>query len=110
MKGVFKKNNKKPESFFDSVEHSLKQTVSVFMRVLGPALAISLYCLLGLHVHAFFWIIAPLLKKRLGVVMGLAWIAIGLSLLYNIVFNHLLAMLIKPSGPKSLKKIERLRQ
>jgi hypothetical protein len=43
-----------------------------------------------------------LLKKRLGVTFGLIWIGIGLSLLYNIIFNHFMAMIIKPGGPKEL--------
>ena len=72
-------------------------------------LVIGLYLILGLHVYAFFWIIVPLLKKRLGN-FGLVWIAIGLSILYNIVFNHIMAVIVKPSGPKDLKNIENLRQ
>lgn len=81
----------------------------MFMRILGPALVGGLYIVLALHVHAFFWVILPLLKKRLGM-FGLVWIAIGLSLLYNIVYNHLMAVLIKPSGPKDLKLVEHLRK
>jgi len=49
------------------------------------------------------------LKKRLGVFFGLVWISIGLSLLYNIVFNHFFAMIIKPGSPKDLEANEKLR-
>jgi hypothetical protein len=112
MKGgvVRAKKKKAPETFFDAFEKPLKHTMGLLMRFLGPTLAVSLYVVLGLHVHAFFWIIVPLLKKRLGTVLGMVWVAIGLMLLYNIVFNHIMAMLIKPSGPRSLKMIEKLRQ
>lgn len=112
MKRVIPTNKKKkaPKTMFDSVEDSLKIIMSVFFQFMGPVLAVALYFVLGLHVHAFFWIIVPLLKKRLGTELGLAWIAIGLVLVYNIVFNHLMAMTIKPSGPKSLKMIEKLRE
>lgn len=97
------------ETFFDTLEAHLKRATSMFMRTLGPTLVVGLYLVLALHVHAFFWVILPLLKKRLGM-FGLVWIAIGLSLLYNIVYNHLMAVLIKPSGPKDLKLVEHLRK
>ena len=54
-------------------------------------------------------VIAPLLKKRLGTELGLIWCVIGLVLVYNIVYNHFFAMLLKPGGPKDLRDIERLR-
>jgi len=79
------------------------------MRVLGWALALGLYVLLGTHVYAFFHLIATVLKKRLGTYFGILWTAIGLCLLYNIIFNHFLAMMIKPGGPDDLEKIEKLR-
>ena len=87
----------------------MADTFSFFIIGLGPMLVAGLYVILGLHVYSFFWIILPLLKKRLGN-FGLVWIAIGLSLLYNIVFNHLMAVLVKPGSPKDLKRIEGLRQ
>ena len=104
------RKKKAPKALFDSVEVSLGIIMSSFFRIMGPLLAITLYFVLGLQVHAFFWIIVPLLKKRLGTELGLAWIAIGLVVLYNIVFNHIMAMTIKATGPKSLKLIEKLRQ
>lgn len=30
--------------------------------------------------------------------------------MYNIVFNHALAMIVKPNGPKDLRKVENLRE
>ena len=73
-------------------------------------LCLTTYVLLGLNIYAYFSVIAPLLKKRLGVVFGLTWVAIGMALLYNIVFNHFFAMLIKPGCPVDLKDNERLRK
>ena len=80
------------------------------MRLLGLGLSFGLYALLSVHVYAFFGIIAPVLKKRIGTPFGLLWCAIGLSLLYNIIFNHFLAMTVKAGSPKDLIKIEKLRK
>jgi hypothetical protein len=38
------------------------------------------------------------------------WQSIGLILLYNVVYNHFLAMIIKPGGPKEQRLIENLRK
>lgn len=80
------------------------------MRILGLVLSIATYVILTLHVYGFFTVIARVIKKRLGVFFGLVWISIGLSLLYNIVFNHFFAMIIKPSGPRDLLENELLRK
>ena len=69
------------------------------MRILSPCLVIGLYGLIGLHIYAYFTVVTPLLKDRLGTTLGLMWIVVGLSLVYNVVFNHFLAMIIKPGGP-----------
>ena len=55
-------------------------------------------------------VIAPLLKKRFGTYFGLIWLSIGLVLCYNILYNHFLAMIIKPGNVKDLKMIEQMRQ
>jgi len=65
---------------------------------------------LSLHVYAYFEVIAVVLKRRVGTPFGLVWVAIGLSLLYNIIFNHFLAMTVKPGSPKDLIKVEKLRK
>ena len=88
----------------------MNSTFSFSMRVLGLALSMGLYVLLGVHVYAFFGVIAVVLRKRLGVYFGLVWCSIGLALLYNIVFNHFFAMTIRPGGPSDLGRIEKLRK
>ena len=50
-----------------------------------------------------------MLFKRIGAFSTLIWMAIGLVLLYNICYNHILACLVKPGGPKGLRKVENLR-
>jgi len=80
------------------------------MRLLGLGLSMGLYALLSLHVYAYFEVIAVVLKRRVGTPFGLVWVAIGLSLLYNIIFNHFLAMTLKPGSPKDLIKVEKLRK
>jgi hypothetical protein len=84
--------------------------MSMGMYMLGICLTSGLYILIGVHTYAFFTVIAPVLRKRLGIPFGLLWCAIGLSLLYNICFNHLLAMLIGPGCPKDLYEIEKKRK
>ena len=69
------------------------------MRAFGWGLGIGLYALLYFHVHIYFSLICSVQKKRLGVTFSLVWVAIGLSLLYNIIWNHFLAMMIKPGSP-----------
>ena len=73
------------------------------VRLLGPLFVIGFYALLGLHVYAYFAVIMFVIKKRLGTIFGLVWIAIGLSLLYNIIYNHFFATVIKAGSPSDLK-------
>ena len=73
------------------------------MRLMGPLFVLGFYMLLGLHVYAYFTVIIYVLKKRLGTVFGLLWVAIGLTLAYNIAYNHFMATFIKPGCPKDLK-------
>ena len=87
-----------------------ESTLTYFMRFLGWALALALYGLLYFHTHIFFTVIAAVMKKRLGVTFGLVWMGIGLCILYNIIWNHFLAMVIKPGSPLLLQKIENLRK
>ena len=62
-------------------------------------MALFLYFLIGLHFYAFIEVLCPLMKARLGTELGLTWIAVGLVILFNILFNHFWAMTIKPGGP-----------
>ena len=72
-------------------------------------MVISLHGLIGLHVYSYFsYIIGPL-KRRLGTAASLGWLAIGLTLLFNIIFNHTMAMVVKPGSPKDLRRVENLR-
>jgi hypothetical protein len=52
----------------------------------------------------------PPLKRRLGIQFALVWIGIGLALLYNIVHNHVLAVMVKPGSPGDIKIVEALRE
>ena len=77
---------------------------ALYMRygctIIGAALCLALYALIGVHFYAFIVIMCPLLKGRLGVELGMVWVAVGLILLYNILFNHFWAMVIKPGTTK----------
>ena len=80
------------------------------MKVLGPVMVIMLYGLIYVHIDVFFRHITGLLFKRLSAELTLLWIGIGLILLYNIVFNHVLASIIKPGGPKDQRIVESYRE
>jgi hypothetical protein len=73
------------------------------VRLMGPFFVVGFYILLGLHVYAYFTVILTVLKKRVGVIFGMVWIAIGLVIVYNIAYNHFFACMIKPGGPSDLK-------
>ena len=95
--------------FLDKVEKVVTKGGSIVMRILGPILVISLYCIVVLHIYAYFLVISPLLKNRIGTPLGLLWIVVGLSLVYNIVFNHFMAVILKPGGPLDTRMIEKMR-
>ena len=73
------------------------------MRLIGPLFIVFFYLILSVHIYAHFAVVLFVLKKRLGVIFGLLWVAIGASLFYNIVYNQIFAMLVKAGGPKDLK-------
>ncbi len=73
------------------------------MRLIGPLFIVFFYLMLSVHIYAHFAVVLFVLKKRLGVIFGLLWVAIGASLFYNIVYNQIFAMIVKPGGPKDLK-------
>jgi hypothetical protein len=73
------------------------------VRILGPLFVLGFYALLGLHIYTYFAVIIYVLKRRLGTIFGLIWVAIGLSLAYNISYNHFFATFLKPGSPTDLK-------
>jgi anionic cell wall polymer biosynthesis LytR-Cps2A-Psr (LCP) family protein len=64
---------------------------------------LGFYALMGIHVYAYFTVVLYVLRKRLGTIFGLIWVAIGLSLVYNIAWNHFFATFLKPGSPGDLK-------
>lgn len=78
--------------------------------ILGPIMVFGLYLLLGLHVYTCFVYLFALLGKRIGSWQSICWEAIGLVILYNIIYNHILATIVKPNGPRDLRKVEKLRE
>ena len=76
------------------------------MKTIGITLVLLLYFLIGLHCYTFFGFMIEPLKRRLGVEFSLLWIGIGLALLYNVWYNHFLAMIVKPGSPADLKGVE----
>ena len=88
----------------------LSTCYSFTMQVAGTLMCMATYTLMCLNVHGFFLVVMPLLKKRLGVFFGLTWVAVGISLFYNMAWNHFFAMIIKPGCPKDLMDNEQLRK
>jgi hypothetical protein len=78
-------------------------SLRLMLKVMGPILVISVYCIVGLHLYAYLWFIMRVLPRRLGTEFAYVWASIGLILVYNIVYNHFLATVVKPSGPADLR-------
>lgn len=97
------------QTFLDKVEGSAIWVGGFAMRLLGPCLVFGLYALVAMHVYAYFTVITPLLKNRIGTELGIVWIIVGLTLVYNIVFNHFYAVILKPGSPVDTKMIEKMR-
>ena len=91
-------------------QNFIKPCVKYLWIVLGPIMVIGLYSLLILHTYIYFTLIVSPVRMKLGTWPALGWIAIGITLLFNIVFNHILATLIKPNGPRELRQVESLRE
>ena len=72
------------------------------MRIIGPCFCCGFYYLMAKHTWVFLTIICPVLRKRLGFTFGLIWTVIGVVITYNVVWNHMLAMCLKPGSPKDL--------
>ena len=53
-------------TFLDQVEKSALWIGGFAMRLLGPCLVAGLYAIVALHVYAYFTVITPLLKNRIG--------------------------------------------
>ena len=63
---------------------------------------VGFYYLMGYHTWIFLTVICPVLRKRLGAGFGMTWTLIGVIITYNVVWNHMLAMCIKPGSPADL--------
>ena len=72
------------------------------MRIAGPIFVIGFYYLMLYHTWAFLTIIATVLRKRVGTEFAVLWTMIGIAITYNVVWNHALAMILKPGSPKDL--------
>ena len=72
------------------------------MRVAGPLFVAGFYYLMVYHTWVFLTIIATVMRVRLGTEMAVVWTAIGIVITYNVVWNHVLAMVLRPGSPKDL--------
>ena len=76
------------------------------MIQVGLTVSIGVYGYIAVHLYAFHEVICPLLQSRLGERFGMLWLAVGLAILFNIVFNHFWAMVIKPGSTRDLRLVE----
>lgn len=86
----------------DYFVYPVERVFSWAIRLLGPFFCIAMYYLMWRHTYVFLTIIAKVLRKRLGVYFGMLWTTIGVVITFNVVFNHLMAMFIKPGSPADL--------
>ena len=83
---------------------------SLAFRLMGPGFCFGMYYLMWQHTWVFLTVISKVLRRRLGMYFGMTWTTIGVVITFNVVFNHMLAMIIKPGGPTDLavSRISRL--
>ena len=80
----------------------------LLMRIAGPAFVLGFYYLMLYHTWVFLTIIATVLRSRVGTNFAVVWTLIGIVITYNVVWNHMLAMCLKPGSPKDLVVSHRL--
>ena len=93
---------RKKDTCFNALARGILHTFSL-------GVVVGVYAFLALHIYAWAKVVCPLLKKRLGTYFGMTWASIGLIFLYNILFNHFLAMMIKPGSVPDTKLVEKMR-
>lgn len=66
------------------------------IRIIGPFLLLVLFLLIGFMTHTYFFEILPFILPSVGIWNGMLITLLGLSLLFNILFNYLACVI---SGP-----------
>lgn len=87
---------------FDNVFVPVEKLFTFVIKLSGPGFCVAMYYLMWRHTYVYLTIICKVLRKRLGVTFGMIWTTIGVVITFNVVFNHLMAMFIKPGSPKDL--------
>lgn len=77
--------------------------IGFLLRIASPAFIVAFYYLMVKHTYVFLTVIAFVLPKRLGVTLSTVWTLVGILITMNVVWNHMLAMCVKPNGPSDLK-------
>ena len=90
------------EVIYDSCGHHFNYILRIGFRLLGPCLVGSYYWLMCYHTWVFLTIIAPVLRKRVGGEFATVWTLVGIIITFNQVWNHVLAMCLRPGSPKDL--------
>lgn len=75
-------------------------TFSITLRILGPVLVLLANGLIGLCTYEYLWNLYPnYLQPELGTAAANAIVAVGLFILFNIVFNYWATVLTRPGFP-----------
>jgi hypothetical protein len=86
----------------DHVCGPTEKLFSFIIKITGPGFCIGMYYLMWRHTYVYLTVICKILRKRLGVWFGMTWTTIGVVITFNVVFNHVMAMIIKPGSPTDL--------
>lgn len=78
---------------------------TILMRILGPGLLLVLLGLISFMTYTYFTQLLPHLMKSLELWQGVSWTALGLYILYNIVFNYALCVYTGPGNPSEAPNI-----
>src|SRR3569623_425895 len=81
--------------------HSEKFSTTL-MLILGPILIIALFGLVGVVTYSYFIDVLPIITPYYGNFHCLPYTAIGLFILFNILFNYIMCVIVGPGHPPDI--------
>ena len=97
------KKSKNSTKFEDIVEFFFLKFSSA-LRIIGPLFAFCLIVFVIVVSKTVFYLIIPYWIKNIHQIFGVILFFLGIYLLFSILFNYLLAVLVKPGSMDDIKK------
>lgn len=98
-------NNQSKKNFkFENLIEFLFLKFSSALRIIGPLFAFCLVVFVIVVARTVFYLIIPYWMKNIHQIFGLIFFFMGIYLLFSILFNYLLAVLVKPGSLDDIKR------